>query len=72
MEIIITRSSDFFLQFIHLLLEAYGFRGAMMVVGAWALHSAVGACLLRPLEDKKGNVAKKVILHLIDNIIIDL
>ncbi|XP_076163506.1 monocarboxylate transporter 12 isoform X2 [Ptiloglossa arizonensis] len=46
-------------QFIHLLLEAYGFRGAMMVVGAWALHSAVGACLLRPLEDKKGNVAKK-------------
>ncbi|XP_012134901.1 monocarboxylate transporter 1 isoform X3 [Megachile rotundata] len=37
-------------QLIHILLSAYGFRGAMLVIGGWALHSAVGACLLRPLD----------------------
>ncbi|XP_061936621.1 monocarboxylate transporter 2-like isoform X4 [Apis cerana] len=37
-------------QLIHLLLDAYGFRGAMLIVGGWALHSAVGACLLRPFR----------------------
>ncbi|XP_076636845.1 monocarboxylate transporter 2-like isoform X2 [Colletes latitarsis] len=47
-------------QFIHLLLAAYGFRGATMIVGAWALHSTVGACLLRPLENKKGKHVRKL------------
>ncbi|KOC65429.1 Monocarboxylate transporter 12 [Habropoda laboriosa] len=46
-------------QFIHLLLDSYGFRGAMLVVGAWAMHSAVGACLLRPLEVKNTKPVKK-------------
>ncbi|XP_053975310.1 monocarboxylate transporter 2 isoform X1 [Hylaeus volcanicus] len=46
-------------QFIHILLSAYGFRGATMIVGAWALHSTVGACLLRPLEPKERKVAEK-------------
>ncbi|CAK9821509.1 Monocarboxylate transporter 12 [Anthophora retusa] len=46
-------------QLIHLLLDAYGFRGAMLIVGGWALHSTVGACLLRPIEIKKTKPAKK-------------
>ncbi|KAK1129011.1 hypothetical protein K0M31_020145 [Melipona bicolor] len=37
-------------QLVHLLLSSYGFRGAMLIVGGWALHSVVGACLLRPLN----------------------
>ncbi|XP_012176466.1 monocarboxylate transporter 12 isoform X1 [Bombus terrestris] len=37
-------------QLIHLLLNSYGFRGAMLMVGGWALHSTIGACLLRPFE----------------------
>ncbi|XP_043260775.1 monocarboxylate transporter 12-like [Colletes gigas] len=47
-------------QFVHLLLAAYGFRGATMIVGAWALHSTVGACLLRPLENKKEKQIRKL------------
>ncbi|XP_060813307.1 monocarboxylate transporter 13-like isoform X3 [Bombus pascuorum] len=37
-------------QLIHLLLNSYGFRGTMLVIGGWALHSTIGACLLRPFE----------------------
>ncbi|XP_076243913.1 monocarboxylate transporter 12-like [Calliopsis andreniformis] len=37
-------------QFVHLLLNLYGFRGAMLIIGGGALHSIVGACLLRPLD----------------------
>ncbi|XP_053598138.1 monocarboxylate transporter 12, partial [Microplitis demolitor] len=36
----------------HFLLGLYGFRGTMMIIGAWTMHSIVGACLLRPLETK--------------------
>ncbi|XP_033303187.1 monocarboxylate transporter 2-like isoform X3 [Bombus vosnesenskii] len=39
-------------QLIHLLLNSYGFRGAMLVIGGWALHSTIGACLLRPFESE--------------------
>ncbi|XP_017755349.1 PREDICTED: monocarboxylate transporter 12-like [Eufriesea mexicana] len=46
-------------QLIHLLLDSYGFRGAMLIVGGWALHSTVGACLLRPIEVKNAKAAKK-------------
>ncbi|XP_076762853.1 monocarboxylate transporter 2-like [Xylocopa sonorina] len=46
-------------QFIRVLLDAYKFRGAMLVVGGWAMHSIVGACLLRPLVVKKRKPAKK-------------
>ncbi|XP_017882765.1 monocarboxylate transporter 2-like, partial [Ceratina calcarata] len=45
-------------QFIHLLLEAYGFRGATLILGGSALHSAVGACLLRPLKVKREKITK--------------
>lgn len=48
-------------QLIHVLLKSYGFRGTMLIIGAWALHSVVGACLLRPLETRKGAaVVKKI------------
>ena len=46
-------------QFVHLLLESYGFRGAMLVIGGWALHSTVGACLLRPLKGGDTKLVKK-------------
>lgn len=42
-------------------MDAYGFRGAMLVIGGWALHSTVGACLLRPLEDEHKKSIEKVI-----------
>lgn len=48
-------------QLIHILLSAYGFRGAMLVIGGWALHSAVGACLLRPLDVRDTKDIKKEI-----------
>ncbi|XP_011639056.1 monocarboxylate transporter 3-like [Pogonomyrmex barbatus] len=37
---------------IHMLLDLYGFRGTTLIVGGWALHSIVGACLLRPLKEQ--------------------
>lgn len=37
---------------IHVLLDIYGFRGTTLIVGGWALHSVVGSCLLRPLEEQ--------------------
>ncbi|KAL6440489.1 hypothetical protein ACFW04_003188 [Cataglyphis niger] len=37
---------------IHMLLELYGFRGTTLIMGGWALHSVVGSCLLRPLEEQ--------------------
>lgn len=37
---------------IHMLLELYGFRGTTLIMGGWALHSIVGSCLLRPLEER--------------------
>ncbi|XP_011313909.1 monocarboxylate transporter 12 [Fopius arisanus] len=37
----------------HFLLELYAFRGTMLIIGAWSMHSIVGACLLRPLKPKK-------------------
>lgn len=40
-------------QLIHVLLKSYGFCGTMMIISAWALHSVVGACLLRSLETKQ-------------------
>ncbi|KZC12316.1 Monocarboxylate transporter 12 [Dufourea novaeangliae] len=46
-------------QFIHVLLDAYGFRGAMLIIGGWALHSVVGACLLRPLKTDNTKVTEK-------------
>ncbi|KAK2585107.1 hypothetical protein KPH14_008618 [Odynerus spinipes] len=46
-------------QLIHVLLNFYGFRGTMLIVGAWALHSVVGACLLRPLETRKEVISAK-------------
>ncbi|XP_033324546.2 monocarboxylate transporter 2 [Megalopta genalis] len=48
-------------QLIHVLLDSYGFQGTMLIVGACALHSAVGACLLRPLDDSDQSIriAKK-------------
>lgn len=35
---------------IHMLLELFGFRGTTLIMGGWALHAAVGSCLLRPLK----------------------
>ncbi|XP_071558484.1 uncharacterized protein [Temnothorax nylanderi] len=37
---------------IHMLLDTYGFRGTTLIVGGWALHSVIGSCLLRPLEER--------------------
>ncbi|KMQ88496.1 monocarboxylate transporter 12 [Lasius niger] len=37
---------------IHMLLELYGFRGTTLIMGGWALHSVMGSCLLRPLEER--------------------
>ncbi|TGZ52829.1 Monocarboxylate transporter, partial [Temnothorax longispinosus] len=37
---------------IHMLLDIYGFRGTTLIVGGWALHSVIGSCLLRPLEER--------------------
>ncbi|XP_015114503.1 monocarboxylate transporter 12 [Diachasma alloeum] len=37
----------------HFLLGLYKFRGTMLIIGAWSMHSIVGACLLRPLIPKK-------------------
>ncbi|KAH0557790.1 monocarboxylate transporter 12 [Cotesia glomerata] len=37
----------------HFLLGRYGFQGTMMIIGAWTMHSIVGACLLRPLKFPK-------------------
>lgn len=34
----------------HFLLGLYGFRGTMLLFGAWSLHAVVGGCLLRPLK----------------------
>lgn len=42
---------------IHMLLELYGFRGTTLVMGGWALHSLVGACLLRPFEKQPLSLA---------------
>ncbi|KAG7207314.1 hypothetical protein KM043_008981 [Ampulex compressa] len=39
-------------QLIFLLLQSYGFRGTMLILGGCSLHSLVGACLLRPLESR--------------------
>lgn len=50
---------------IHILLASYGFRGAMLIVGGWTLHSVVGACLLRPVEVTDTKEIKKVINELI-------
>lgn len=33
-----------------MLLELFGFRGTTLIMGGWALHAAVGSCLLRPLK----------------------
>ncbi|XP_076648267.1 monocarboxylate transporter 12 [Halictus rubicundus] len=46
-------------QLIHVLLDAYGFQGAILIIGACALHSAVGACLLRPIESENRTVIKR-------------
>lgn len=49
-------------QLIHVLLESYGFRGTMLIIGGWAMHSVVGACLLRPLEvDNEESVKKEAV-----------
>ncbi|XP_018337392.1 PREDICTED: monocarboxylate transporter 13-like isoform X2 [Trachymyrmex septentrionalis] len=37
---------------VHMLLDIYGFRGTILIAGGWALHSLVGSCLLRPLEER--------------------
>ncbi|XP_076291674.1 monocarboxylate transporter 12-B-like [Lasioglossum baleicum] len=46
-------------QLIHVLLDAYGFQGAILIIGACALHSAVGSCLLRPIESGNRAVIKR-------------
>lgn len=35
-----------------MLLDIYGFRGTTLIAGGWALHSMVGACLLRPFKEQ--------------------
>ncbi|KAI4503670.1 hypothetical protein M0802_001073 [Mischocyttarus mexicanus] len=48
-------------QLVHILLGSYGFRGTMMIISAWALHSVVGACLLRSVEtQKETSIPKKI------------
>ncbi|XP_031828547.1 monocarboxylate transporter 12-like isoform X2 [Nomia melanderi] len=47
-------------QLIHVLLDSYGFRGAMLIIGGWALHSVVGACLLRPLKTDDEKAVKEI------------
>lgn len=37
-------------QAIKLLLDAYSFRGAILVLGAFALNGVVGSCVLQPAE----------------------
>jgi len=37
-------------QLIRYLLEEYGFRGALLIIGVLALHAAVGAVLLQPVK----------------------
>lgn len=37
-------------QLISIFLESYGFRGALQIIGALALHAALGACLLQPAK----------------------
>lgn len=37
-------------QLVRVLLEAYGFRGAVLCISGMALHSAVGATLLQPIK----------------------
>ncbi|PBC27539.1 Monocarboxylate transporter [Apis cerana cerana] len=54
-------------QLIHLLLDAYGFRGAMLIVGGWALHSAVGACLLRPFRVESSKALGKPVNNSSEN-----
>lgn len=49
---LVTINNLFVTQLIHVLLDIYGFRGTTLIVGGWALHSVVGSCLLRPLEEQ--------------------
>jgi len=35
-----------------MLLKLYGFRGTTLIIGGCALHSVVGSCLLRPLQER--------------------
>lgn len=37
-------------QAVRLLLECYGFRGAIMILGGSALHALAGSALLQPAE----------------------
>ncbi|GAB0092618.1 monocarboxylate transporter 12 [Sergentomyia squamirostris] len=37
-------------QIVHYLLEEFGYRGAILIVGALAFHGIVGACLFQPVE----------------------
>ena len=41
------------MQLAHVLLDVYGFRGTVLIIGGWAMHSLIGACLLRPVEAPK-------------------
>ncbi|XP_011156579.1 monocarboxylate transporter 1 [Solenopsis invicta] len=45
---------------IHMLLDIYGFRGTTLIAGGWALHSVVGACLLRPLKEQPPSIPPPV------------
>lgn len=45
-----------------MLLELYGFRGTTLIMGGWALHSIVGSCLLRPLEERSLSLPVEVII----------
>jgi len=56
--------SNLFIQLIHMLLDTYGFRGTILIAGGWALHSVVGSCLLRPLEERSSTSVEVIILIL--------
>jgi len=45
-----------------MLLDTYGFRGTILIAGGWALHSVVGSCLLRPLEERSSTPSVEVII----------
>lgn len=45
-----------------MLLDTYGFRGTTLIIGGWALHSTVGSCLLRPLEEESSPLPVEVII----------
>lgn len=56
-------------QLVRILLDEYGFRGSVLVLGALAFHAVVGSCLLQPIKrhlievpiDEEGQIIQVVI-----------